>query len=74
VALSDRRMVFQAALAAVLISAVGLSACGRKGALEPPPSAKVTPPPAAADGTTQDQAKPANNKPDRPFALDFLIK
>jgi predicted small lipoprotein YifL len=73
VALSDRRMVFRAALAAVLISAVGLSACGRKGALEPPPSAKVTPP-AAADGTTQDQAKPANNKPDRPFALDFLIK
>jgi len=66
VALGDRRRVFRAALAVVLLSAVGLSACGRKGALEPPPSAQVAPP---EDG----KANPKDQKPDRPFALDFLI-
>lgn len=65
-ALSDRRRVFPAVLAVVLLSAVGLSACGRKGALEPPPSAQATQP---EDG----KANPKDQKPDRPFALDFLI-
>ena len=46
VAISDRRMVMRAALAAILISTIGLSACGRKGPLEPPPSAKATEEPA----------------------------
>jgi predicted small lipoprotein YifL len=71
VALNDRRIVFRAALAAVLISAVGLSACGRKGALQPPPSAATV----DEDGN---KVKDKNNgkghsKPDRPFILDPLI-
>jgi predicted small lipoprotein YifL len=66
VAPNDRRVILRAALAAVLISAVGLSACGRKGPLEPPPSAAAT-----------DQDPDANpndaGKPDRGFPLDFLL-
>ncbi|MEP2121295.1 MAG: lipoprotein [Bauldia litoralis] len=48
-ALSNRRMVFRAALAAVLISTIGLSACGRKGALQPPPSAAAVEEPVTED-------------------------
>lgn len=70
-ALIDRRIVFRAALAAVLISAVGLSACGRKGALEPPPGPKAT---LSEDGAqTEDGKKGKPAKPNRPFALDFLL-
>lgn len=65
-ALNDRRIVVRAVLAAVLISAVGLSACGRKGPLQPPPSAATT----GEDGK-DDKGK--NSKPDRPFILDPLI-
>lgn len=65
VALNDRRIVVRAVLAAVLISAVGLSACGRKGPLQPPPSAAAT----GEDG----QKDKGNEKPDRPFILDPLI-
>lgn len=62
---NDRRVILRAALAAVLISAVGLSACGRKGPLEPPPKADVT---------SQDPDNPAKSgKPNRSFPLDFLL-
>jgi predicted small lipoprotein YifL len=65
VAPNDRRVILRAALAAVLISAIGLSACGRKGPLEPPPKADVT---------TDPDASPADaGKPDRGFPLDFLL-
>ncbi|MCP4386417.1 MAG: lipoprotein [Hyphomicrobiales bacterium] len=52
-ALNNRRVLYRAVLAAVLISAVGLSACGRKGALEPPPSAapSTVDPADTSDGT-----------------------
>jgi predicted small lipoprotein YifL len=44
---------------------VGLSACGRKGPLEPPPKADVT---------TTDQGAPEDSgKPNRSFPLDFLL-
>jgi predicted small lipoprotein YifL len=36
------------ALVAVMTAALGLAACGRKGPLDPPPSAGITPPPASA--------------------------
>ena len=62
---NDRRVIFRAALAAVLISTVGLSACGRKGPLEAPPSAAVTEDP---DGNPNDAGKP-----DRGFPLDFRL-
>lgn len=61
----DRRIVFRAALAAVLISAIGLSACGRKGALQPPPKADVT--------SEDDPSDPNAGKPERSFPLDFLL-
>ena len=63
---NDRRIILRAALAAVLISAVGLSACGRKGQLELPPKADVT--------SKDPNAHPADaGKPDRSFPLDFLL-
>lgn len=62
---NDRRVILRAALAAVLISTVGLSACGRKGPLEPPPSAAVNEDP---DGNPNDAGKP-----NRGFPLDFLL-
>ncbi len=65
VAFSDRRVILRAVLAATLISAVGLSACGRKGALEPPPKADVTS--GQVDGDNND------DKPNRSFPLDFLL-
>ncbi|MCB1501120.1 MAG: lipoprotein [Bauldia sp.] len=62
----DRRVILRAALAATLMSAVGLSACGRKGPLEPPPKADVT-----STDTTDNPNQ--DNKPDRNFPLDFLL-
>ncbi len=67
-ALRDRRIILRAALAAVLISALGLSACGRKGALEPPPKANVT-----GDQTDGSQPPATSGKPTHRFFLDFLI-
>ncbi|HET7714818.1 MAG TPA: lipoprotein [Bauldia sp.] len=66
VALNDRRVILRAVLAAVVISAVGLSACGRKGPLEPPPKADVT---SDNPDDTPNQAA----KPNRSFPLDFLL-
>lgn len=70
VPLTDRRIVYKAALAVVLVSAVALSACGRKGALEPPPGAAAVSND-GADGSDAEKAKPA--KPKRSFILDPLI-
>jgi predicted small lipoprotein YifL len=55
----------RAALAGVLIAGLALSACGRKGALEPPPGA------GASD--SGDAATRQAEKPDRPFILDPLL-
>lgn len=65
-AFSDRRVILRAVLAATLISAVGLSACGRKGALEPPPKADVTS--GEDQGSGKNDTRPANS-----FPLDFLL-
>ncbi|HVX91893.1 MAG TPA: lipoprotein [Xanthobacteraceae bacterium] len=46
---SSDRLPIRLAAVAMLIAACGLAACGRKGALEPPPSAQLAEPqPAAA--------------------------
>jgi predicted small lipoprotein YifL len=58
----------QICAAALLILAVALAGCGRKGPLEPPPGAqteKVT----TADGT--EVKRPV--RPNRPFVLDGLL-
>ena len=49
----------------LLVSALGLTACGRRGKLEPPPSAADAPAPAA-----DKQPEPEEQKS---FLLDFLI-
>jgi predicted small lipoprotein YifL len=69
VALNDRRNLMRAALAGVLIAGLALSACGRKGSLEPPPGAETS-----DSSTTSDpvEARKAA-KPDRPFVLDGLL-
>ena len=67
VALRDRRILSTAVLMALVAAAIGLSACGRKGALEAPPYAAVET--ADKTGETPEEAK----KPDKPFFLDPLL-
>lgn len=57
--IGDRRLLRLAALAA-LASALALAGCGRKGALDPPPSASVTPPPAPDERTSLGQIADPN--------------
>jgi predicted small lipoprotein YifL len=63
----DHRIFARAILAGVLVAAVGLSACGRRGPLEAPPGAAAAP---ADPAAPQGDAIP---KPDRPFILDPLL-
>ena len=60
------RSALTSLLVALVVSAIGLSACGRKGPLERPPAAK------AADSHAAGGASPS--KPDRPFILDRLLR
>jgi predicted small lipoprotein YifL len=70
VALNDRRILMRALLAGTLVAAVALSACGRKGGLEPPPGASAyDADPSITDPVEAEKAK----KPDRPFILDGLL-
>jgi predicted small lipoprotein YifL len=69
VALNDRRNLTRALIAGVLIAGLTLSACGRKGALEPPPGAKAADTGLAEDSVEAQKAA----KPDRPFILDPLL-
>jgi predicted small lipoprotein YifL len=72
VALTDRPLIYKGAVAVIIIAALAVSACGRKGALEAPPSTAVT-----ADSATDAEKNPETpkgaQKPDRPFFLDPLI-
>lgn len=72
------------ALALAVLAALALSACGRIGPLEPPPSASAEaskpampkPDQVSAD-TLSPQTKPKIppiTAPNRPFFLDFLLK
>ena len=69
-ALNDRRILMRALSAGTLVAARALSACGRRGPLEPPPGAAAY----EADPAITDpvEAKKAQ-KPDRPFFLDWLL-
>ncbi len=57
------------AVAIVLATALALSACGRRGALEPPPNGRAVSP----DGAQLQEAPPPQTRPARPFILDPLI-
>ncbi len=55
----------------LLLTSLALTACGRRGALQPPPSAVAAQPqPGATAGA---DTAPAGEKPDQPFILDVLI-
>ena len=67
-----------------LVAALGLAGCGRKGGLDPPPSAAVSdatptasepgqPPPPPALGPDGKPVAPATG-PKRPFFLDWLVE
>ena len=60
------RIALTSLFVAFLVSALGLSACGRKGPLERPPAAK------AADAQAGDGV--SSSKPNRPFILDRLLR
>jgi predicted small lipoprotein YifL len=62
----DRRILSRALIAGLLVAAVGLSGCGRRGALEPPPGASVT-------STGEKAPDTGAKKPDKPFFLDWLL-
>jgi hypothetical protein len=68
------------ALVIILASSLILSACGRRGSLEPPGT--VEEPPLGAQDTLLDEVSPGGQEPaeatpaaapDRPFLLDFLL-
>lgn len=69
-ALNNHRKIAYAVVAGILVAGLSLSACGRRGALEPPPNAQSTDP-AYAEEDPVDAQK--NAKPDRPFVLDRLL-
>ena len=54
----------------IVIAGLSLSACGRRGALEPPPGYESSDP-AVASGDPVEAQKDA--KPQRPFILDGLL-
>lgn len=61
------RFFGKAAILVLVAAAIGLSACGRKGPLQPPPSAT------AAGTAIADPAESGPPKPDRDFILDPLL-
>jgi predicted small lipoprotein YifL len=72
--INRRRM----ALALVLAAPLALAGCGRKGPLEPPPSAMPTPggaiiPGGGAPGVSGSGDKPETPRAPRPFVLDGLL-
>jgi predicted small lipoprotein YifL len=64
VARRDVGTLTKALVLTLVAAAIGLSACGRKGPLEPPPGAAAVAPQA-------DEATPP--KPDKDFILDPLL-
>ena len=60
------RSMLTSLIVVLLVSAMGLSACGRKGPLERPPAAK------ASEAQVVDGGSPS--RPNRPFILDRLLR
>jgi hypothetical protein len=59
-----------------MVSALALSACGRKGALEPPPRAAIVEEDVVVGYGTATGViveEPAGRRPNNSFPLDFLI-
>ena len=63
-----RRVFSRALMVGILLAAIGLSGCGRRGPLEAPPGA------AAASADPAASARRAESpEPDKPFILDPLL-
>lgn len=60
--------------AALLLAAVGVSACGVKGPLEPPVAAKAEGEAKSADAAAAGENSAAAPKPHEPFVLDGLLR
>lgn len=56
--------------AATIVIALGLSACGKRGALQPPPGTAAVEPAAKEKGK---QTSKTAEKPHKPFILDGLL-
>jgi len=69
VARVDRRFLSRAVAIGLLAAAVGLSGCGRRGALEAPPGMAMK----TADAGQLPAETPAPQKPNNPFFLDWLL-
>ena len=81
------RSFLRLALAGALVASLGLAACGRKGPLDPPPSASASAPPAQSrspnpnpfaasplgSGQEDETATQAPQAPNRSFFLDGLL-
>ena len=75
------RILHRLAVIGVLVAAVGISACGRKGTLDLPPAAAIeTEPAQAAVVTMPDLISPARTSqpppprgPDKRLPIDFLL-
>jgi predicted small lipoprotein YifL len=61
------RTFYRLALIGVLAAALGLAACGRKGPLDPPPSA------AAGGEAQQAGTAPGEPGPKKPLPIDVLL-
>lgn len=72
-ALTDRPIIYKGAIAVVIVAALAVSACGRKGSLLPPPSSTAVTSDAATDAEKNPETPKGAKKPDRPFFLDPLI-
>ena len=83
--LSDQRWA-RLAVAGALVAALGLSACGRKGPLDPPPGAAQYAEPPSTGGPSQlppgtqvgvgrdgKAVAPPATRDNRPFILDWLV-
>ncbi len=68
----DRQFVTRAMLVGLLAVSVGLSACGRKGALEAPVGSIAAKDDGMAAAATDEEK--AKQKPDKAFILDPLLK
>ena len=77
------RAFHRLAVIGALVAALGISACGRKGMLDPPPAAVIEtdPAPAAvvmapdlnAPGRTPRSGLVTPRGPDKPLPIDFLL-
>jgi predicted small lipoprotein YifL len=66
---ADRKIVSRVLVAGIAVLAIGLTGCGRKAALDPPPGAAVT----TTTSCTTCAPAPAPKGPDKPFFLDWLL-